>query len=599
MNTCFLLFCILIFSISNALDFSYVTGGINLKRLSGDLSIAAVADLNSDRYSDLLLVNKSVEGDNDELIVLLWNNKNNEFKLKYSIRTNVSIVSASTADFDGDGKLDAFVLSDSKFGYYGYIFWGGANGPTETHLSLEEIFQVLPLIMDFNGDHLLDILATTKNILTVWICDNENRTFTKTNFPTQEVTGDHKDNTITALDYIDINSDCLADILITRHVSGEAPVVSTWLKDSKSMNFTESHSFNLSILSSQDVYGPPGFRDMNGDGQIDMVIMSCNDTTCLQPQVHVLIQRHNSKINVLQCKTSSIDEWTLEWATVSTFNLSRSMNPLHVISYRPVLGDLDLDGYPDLILITTNSSTPSSQSAVIMMNTRTRRFREVNVDVLSSVNGVVSALFIDFWEDGILDVLLTKIDNDTSRFVALRQTFSKDHMFLKALVLSGFCCKGGHQPFGSILPGAVVSYETQDRNGNAVKGMGSCSVGSSYLHNPTLPYVVLGLGGTSNFISKLTIGLSHDYKGKQWYRQWELLVPNSQVILIPKPPHKPPKWTLQLYLTPSDLIYSVSGVLLGICVGILIIIMLLHAREKYQDSKERKQAKQRFHFNVM
>ena len=48
-----------------------------------------------------------------------------------------------------------------------------------------------------------------------------------------------------------------------------------------------------------------------------MVIMSCNDTTCLQPQVHVLIQRHNSKINVLECKTSSIDEWTLEWATVS------------------------------------------------------------------------------------------------------------------------------------------------------------------------------------------------------------------------------------------------------------------------------------------
>ena len=36
------------------------------------------------------------------------------------------------------------------------------------------------------------------------------RTFTKTNFPTQEVTGVHQDNTIIGLDYIDINSDCLA-----------------------------------------------------------------------------------------------------------------------------------------------------------------------------------------------------------------------------------------------------------------------------------------------------------------------------------------------------------------------------------------------------
>ncbi len=36
-----------------------VTDEIGLNDLSGDLAIGAIADLNSDRYNDLLLVNRS------------------------------------------------------------------------------------------------------------------------------------------------------------------------------------------------------------------------------------------------------------------------------------------------------------------------------------------------------------------------------------------------------------------------------------------------------------------------------------------------------------------------------------------------------------
>ena len=43
------------------------------------------------------------------------------------------------------------------------------------------------------------------------------------------------------------------------------------------------------------------------------------------------------------------------------------------------------------------------------------------------------------------------------------------------------------------------------------------------------------------------------------------------------------RWTLQLYLTPSGLIYSVSGVLLALCVGLAGIVLLLHLREKVYD----------------
>ena len=84
------------------------------------------------------------------------------------------------------------------------------------------------------------------------------------------------------------------------------------------------------------------------------------------------------------------------------------------------------------------------------------------------------------------------------------------------------------------------------------------------------------------------------------------------------------RWHIELYLTPSHLVYSTAGVLCALAVGIAVIIGLLQAREKvslicsgccdsllftftihlssliqYQDSKEKKQAKHRFHFNAM
>lgn len=82
---------------------------------------------------------------------------------------------------------------------------------------------------------------------------------------------------------------------------------------------------------------------------------------------------------------------------------------------------------------------------------------------------------------------------------------------------------------------------------------------------------------------------------------------------------------MELYLTPSKLMFSTAGVLCALAVGLAVIIALLQAREKvslldisgwlgegdteisllsvpslqYQDRQERKQAKHKFHFNAM
>ena len=49
---------LMIFS-SKGLRLTEITDDIRLNRLKGDLALGSVADLNSDRYSDLLLINRS------------------------------------------------------------------------------------------------------------------------------------------------------------------------------------------------------------------------------------------------------------------------------------------------------------------------------------------------------------------------------------------------------------------------------------------------------------------------------------------------------------------------------------------------------------
>ena len=82
--------------------------------------------------------------------------------------------------------------------------------------------------------------------------------------------------------------------------------------------------------------------------------------------------------------------------------------------------------------------------------------------------------------------------------------------------------------------------------------LGSNYRSSTSLNDPTLPYIILGLGDTPNFIEKITIGLAHDVPNAGWYRQWHLLVPNSQVILIPRPTYKPSKYVKLLLCIEVD-----------------------------------------------
>ncbi|KAK1802500.1 hypothetical protein P4O66_021784, partial [Electrophorus voltai] len=154
-------------------------------------------------------------------------------------------------------------------------------------------------------------------------------------------------------------------------------------------------------------------------------------------------------------------------------------------------------------------------------------------------------------------------------------------------------------PFGVNQPGPYVMYMSVDSNGylkNASAGQLSQSAHLSL----QLPYTVLGLGRSANFLDHLFVGIPRPLGVKDMRKQeWTAIIPNSQLIVIPYPNSDPRSWSAKLYLTPSNIVLLTAVALIGVCLFILVIIGVLHWQEKKADDREKRQEAHRFHFDAM
>lgn len=142
------------------------------------------------------------------------------------------------------------------------------------------------------------------------------------------------------------------------------------------------------------------------------------------------------------------------------------------------------------------------------------------------------------------------------------------------------------------MPGPSIEYNTSTQEGNPVHGIAVQLPQSAYL-SLHLPYTSFGLGRTPNFVEFVTVGLA----GKK--AKLTQLIPNSQIFVVPKPINEPDKWKSQLFITPSKIIIKSVFALGGICICIIIIIFVLHIKERRQDKIEKLQEAHRFHFDAM
>uniref|UniRef100_A0A8D0BC92 Integrin alpha FG-GAP repeat containing 1 n=1 Tax=Salvator merianae TaxID=96440 RepID=A0A8D0BC92_SALMN len=562
-------------------------------------TLAAFGDFNSDKQTDLFVL----RGDN-ELNIFLADQKEPYFKPKVKLPLkNVVITSVVPGDYNGDSQMDVLLTTrpqkQTNVDLSVLIFWGNnqtldVNNP----FVLNKMFHDEPLIMDFNGDLIPDIFGVTNTSEKPQILIGGNLSWHAALDTQRKMYIPHSHA------FIDLSNDFTADLFLTTLSSSNQIQFEIW--ENQEGNFSKA-TYVKKKPEDVEVVGQSVFADFDGDGRTELLLPACADSACQKSVIYVSKPGLDQWFPVLQDFTNK----GTVWGFVPYNNDPASANFSVPITLH--IGDYNMDGYPDALAILKNTSG-SNQQAFLLENTEcnnascegARRMFKVYWDLsdLNQIKDAVVATFFDIYEDGILDIIVLSKDPTKKELVihTLKNNFEADAYFVKVIVLSGLCsndCPRKITPFGVNQPGPYIMYTTVDANGY-LKNSSAGQLSQSAHFALQLPYNVLGLGRSANFLDHLYVGIPRPVGEKSVRKQeWTAIIPNSQLIVIPYPPYLPRSWSAKLYLTPSNIVLLTAIALIGVCVFILAIIGILHWQEKKADDREKRQEAHRFHFDAM
>ncbi|XP_055624242.1 T-cell immunomodulatory protein [Toxorhynchites rutilus septentrionalis] len=555
----------------------------------------AYGDFNSDELFDVFVLR-----DNFRTIQILFGSDDKPLlqagpKCEYK---NFHITSVVPGDFDGDAYMDVmFTVKNAGDNQSVYINWGGSEYMNCTGEDEKPIIVMKgqPLALDYDKDFIIDLFGlSTNDTRQFWVFKKpkDGQRLPPDVIGMEQQFGNLKVPHSHAI--IDLDKDFTADLFLTTTSGYEV-----WKGTESEKKFEYSHKIQFPIGNYDAHLGQSIFLDIELDGRLMQIVPICFNKKCSNSSILV---RHGSRFDNLQIdfKDDHGDLWGFvvpnpsDWAT-------------QVITLRG--GDFNLDGYPDL-LATLSKSAGQMQTFLLenvpcekvscnhMKRTFVVRWRAL----APFANGTIMGSFYDFYNDGVLDAIFVEKAGNTTRPVAFRNSLDYDANFVKVIVLTGLSNRSGpkkltplgrkKRTYGTNLPGPRIEYNTTTQDGDPQHGASAQLPQSAYF-SLGLPYTTFGLGRTPNFVDSLTVGLSNHS------RTWTQLIPNSQMIVVPRPIDEADKWKAQLFVTPSKLILMSVVALGGICLVILLLILILYAKEKREDKIQRSLEAHRFHFDAM
>ncbi|RUS28626.1 hypothetical protein BC938DRAFT_481655 [Jimgerdemannia flammicorona] len=416
--------------------------------------------------------------------------------------------------------------------------------------------------------------------------------------------------------------------------------------------------------------GPITFADIDGDGSVDMVVPVCytSGSAAGKCELHIIYNKQVSLCSksdesfalpsrpppssnetnpqVITCRKArdlcvsdpsfNFDSLRLNAADYVVFPLSDVLDGEMLLindkAFKGILpvpvraGDYNLDGYPDLLLISSSDSGSTShvillESVLCTPNTCSdeavaagrRSFVKVlkGAQTLTSITNARAAAFFDIDEDGTLDIMVLQSDDSgtAARNVQpIHNNYFNDAFFLKGLVSNGVCpsfCPTEPKfpdpkvPYGVSYPGATFKFTVLDTSG--VKRVQQVSQFSqaAYLSLQT-PYMLFGLGRTNNYVEELFAGTTRHQA--EHYFFFEGVIPNSQLIFIPYQPAEvkdTSTWKVELYIQPADYVPWVMVILIAAACVLAIVVAVLHWMEKREDELDRRKALHIINFDAL
>ncbi|KAJ3731690.1 hypothetical protein DFJ43DRAFT_1132384 [Lentinula guzmanii] len=621
--------------------------------------IVAFGDFNGDqlRVSYVLMLGD----DRRTLSVYLWNHEEYTFQRSFSMKHTSNIYNVVPGDFTHSGKLDLLVMTGNwasgplDLSVYPALTDGGFD--VKNPFLIDSSSQSQPIPLDLNGDMRIDLLGMTPSSQhssretfqtwkNVWNASQPHSPlFELADSPfhgTQCTISNPHSNAV-----VDLDGDCLADVFLVCDNGNGMKYFQIWINN-KEDGFSLAHQGSL----------PSGvqsitFADIDRDGTIDMVFTTCNSVssssgvgsdcyiniafnqqlplcataqpaftkgvrTCRPPD-NLCVADPNFKFEfsgkpdvfVRFPITSLFPDGTAPSLLVQDTTFSPSI-PIAL-----TLGDANLDGFPDMLLVVSTSQgrTPKLVYSIPCARGKAGCDQDGNgergwqvatkgVETLDAVQDARGVSFVDMDEDGTLDLMVHRTgDSGKGNVLLIQNNFYYDAFFLKAIVLNGACNNGWcytqdggkYHPFGVSYSGASYKYTVLDLSGRRSAAQVGQLPQTSY-HALQSPYSFFGLGRTNNYIENLFVGSTIHLENH--YINMEGVIPNSKVVILPSA-NEGEAWKRELFLRPGDWIPWVTVTVVAGTTLLAIIVLVLHLNEKREDELERRRASHHINFDAL
>ncbi|KAJ2026733.1 hypothetical protein GGI06_000024 [Coemansia sp. S85] len=527
-------------------------------------------------------------------------------------------------DYDMDGKLDLLVQSTSSTKEVRMqLFLGDATKGFTEHGEVESANDALPFAFDYDGSGRISLLGgvpwsqrSESSAAPAWVWTAAGDSLLALR-PMDLVAGDANAKMCQPASphssaFIDLDGDCRADLFIVCKGGEEYQI---WT--STKAGFAYSQTGRLPSGA-----GPVSFADMNGDGSLDMVVPIVGKS-----QIHILYNEQRplciglAKKQAGECRefericeadkqfkfTPPSDAQVIDvagmWAgetlldSVSDFQ-GQAPPAVH-------LGDMNLDGFPDLAFVTKGKggshvrlvrSVPCKSGECRVgsrkqLDGRSYEAVKDGVAVLSDLGRAQDVSFFDVDGTGTLGLLVYYRDGrGQKRVTAMFNNFFTDAFFIKALA----CPHNGHRPCVGGIAGPAYKYVLVSDSGKKHVAQSAQAPQTAYRALFT-PYTVIGIGRTNNYIEDFSVG-SPGFLGHH-ERSFEGLIPNSRVVVYPV--NTTGDWRLELYMNRSESTPYILATLLSSMGVLAITVFVLGKLERNADQREKQRALHAINFDAL
>ena len=459
---------------------------------------------------------------------------------------------------------------------------------TESPKQMQINSNILILNRNFNGEgHILfskdNKLKMCKLNETDYICEKNIEDFNADS---------HTNITISlngGMAYVDVDGNCSPDIILS-YEEGNTRYINVYLSSRKT-EYNYKFAQNITV-GDKDKYGP-------------FIISKINNTKSEKyaPYFDILVPKiDDSKIIVFK----NIKEKGYKWdkffcnedegedaAKIDVFDINAISFDVESYgekakfdkSLTPMITPGDFSAEDQQGLLVRQKSDDGTVFISLFSKDAEKFNLQLNVTNNTKIGNLTRAVFYDINEAGALGLI---VQNDKLQNFFI-YNFRRDKYFIKSKLMND------KEALYDINIGASFRFIVTSKDGSRHMDI-SYQLAQTSDTNIPLPYSLMGLGETNNYVENFQI-LSGNYYimgkenfDKEKYRNFRdhtPVIPNTQMAIYKfKNGKNKIEWYIDLYVLPTDTLLIIALSIVGFMLVILGIIIYLHVREVKEEQKE-------------